>query len=65
MIGMVFLAVAIVGVTLIVFSVLHGMTIAVGAGIIAALLICSLWWVLPRVVRRGEARAEQNQAADR
>jgi energy-converting hydrogenase Eha subunit A len=63
-VGLVFLAVAITGVTLIVFSVLHGMTVAVVAGVLAALLVSSLWWILPRLVRRSEGRAEQNQAAD-
>lgn len=66
MVGLAFLAVAITGVTMIVFSVLHGLLpVAVVAGVLVALLVCSLWWVLPRVIRHGENRAEREETGNR
>jgi O-antigen/teichoic acid export membrane protein len=50
-VGLAFLALAVIGVTLIVFAVLHGLAAAAIAGAVAAVLITALWLVLPLALR--------------
>jgi hypothetical protein len=56
LVGMVLLGVAIVGVVLLIFDVVCGRAIGLGAAVLTAVLLIALWLALPWSMREHEPR---------
>jgi O-antigen/teichoic acid export membrane protein len=62
--GSTLLGVAICGVVVLIFDVVSGASAAVGGGIVAGLLVLSLWLVLPLTRRAAHRRAADQELRD-